>query len=188
MSEISALILSKGWRPDDTTSPYALAVRAARELEAAEAQLATIEAQLAEDGERLDALLAAARRDALREAADIAAGRRRAMRTLGEWAEVVWQNAKAKGFHEPGFNDAPPSWCANLHGEVSELWEAYRRGKLNEQCDKPIALTCAEEELADIIIRALDCARQMGIDIERAVAAKHAYNVTRPHQHGGKLA
>lgn len=49
-------------------------------------------------------------------------------------------------------------------------------------------LTCAEEELADVIIRALDTAGTLRIDIDRAVRIKHAYNETRPHRHGGKLA
>jgi hypothetical protein len=46
-------------------------------------------------------------------------------------------------------------------GEVSELHEAYRRGKLDAGCDKigpdgkPI-LTCFEDECADIVIRLLD--------------------------------
>ena len=41
-----------------------------------------------------------------------------------------------------------------------------------------------EEELADIVIRALDVSRRLGIDIMRAIGAKHAYNVTRPFRHG----
>lgn len=109
-------------------------------------------------------------------------------KTLNEWANECWRNAEAHGFHDDGVNSEAPSWVANLHGEVSELWEAYRRGKLSEQCDKPIALTCAEEELADIIIRALDTAVQLGIDIEHAVEVKHAYNISRPFRHGGKVA
>lgn len=107
---------------------------------------------------------------------------------LNEWAQAFWQNAEDHGFHEPGMNNDPATWCANIHGEVSELWEAYRKGKLDEPCDKPIDLTCAEEELADIIIRAAEIAVHKGLDIERAVSIKHAYNVCRPYKHGGKLA
>lgn len=39
-------------------------------------------------------------------------------------------------------------------------------------------------ELADIIIRVADFAGWKGIDLEAAIAKKHAYNVTRPHKHG----
>jgi NTP pyrophosphatase (non-canonical NTP hydrolase) len=99
-----------------------------------------------------------------------------------------------KGWHDNAVSVA--SMVANLHGEASELWEAYRAGKLHDECDKadkmraagtPV-LTCAEEELADIIIRALDDAYLMGVDIEKALAGKIAFNRTRPHRHGGKLA
>lgn len=110
------------------------------------------------------------------------------MKTLREWAQECWQNAEDHGFHAPGVNNEVPSWCANIHGEVSELWEAYRKGKLNDPCDKGCQLSCAEEEFADIIIRVLDCSMQMGIDIERAVRLKHAYNQSRPYLHGGKKA
>jgi NTP pyrophosphatase (non-canonical NTP hydrolase) len=103
--------------------------------------------------------------------------------------------AKSKGFHN---NDGEPGrfaeYIANLHGEVSELWESYRAGTLKLPCDKAPkmvayglkSLTCAEEELADIIIRALDTAQGMGIDIGAAIQAKSAYNETRPMMHGKK--
>ena len=85
---------------------------------------------------------------------------------------------------------------ANLHGEVSELWEAYRNGTLDHLCDKAskmnekgiTALTCAEEEMADVLIRVLDACVFLGINIAKAVAAKHAFNATRDERHGGKLA
>lgn len=41
-------------------------------------------------------------------------------------------------------------------------------------------------ELADIMIRVLDCAAAWDIDIEAAIAEKMAYNATRPQLHGRK--
>jgi NTP pyrophosphatase (non-canonical NTP hydrolase) len=87
-------------------------------------------------------------------------------------------------------------FSANLHGEVSEFWEAFRDGTLNEPCDKAHKmealglqpLTCAEEEIADALIRTLDTANAFGVDVAKAVAAKIAYNATRPKLHGGKKA
>ena len=116
-------------------------------------------------------------------------------------SEQVYQNAVSKGFHEAGKTKTDVQklarYTANLHGEVSELWEAARRGTLDAPCDKDAfvpflggtrPLTCSEEELADIVIRAFDCARALGIRIGECVKAKHEYNVGRPHMHGGKLA
>ena len=60
--------------------------------------------------------------------------------------EEAYAIAKEKGFHtsaEPNIG----AFISNIHGEVSELWEAYREGKLRESCDKATEppLTCAEE-------------------------------------------
>lgn len=40
------------------------------------------------------------------------------------------------------------------------------------------------EELADVIIRCLDLAAALEIDINRAIREKYAYNKTRAHKHG----
>ena len=42
------------------------------------------------------------------------------------------------------------------------------------------------EELADIVIRVLDCSSGLGIDIDAAIAAKLEKNKTRSLRHGGK--
>lgn len=41
-------------------------------------------------------------------------------------------------------------------------------------------------ELADIVIRVMDCAVRYGIDLGAEIELKHAYNKTRPFRHGGK--
>jgi NTP pyrophosphatase (non-canonical NTP hydrolase) len=79
-------------------------------------------------------------------------------------------------------------WIANLHGEVSELWEAYRNRTLFLPCDKACDLTNAEEELADTAIRCMDTAVSLGVDLGRAIRIKSEYNRGRPRLHGGKLA
>ena len=103
-----------------------------------------------------------------------------------------WRVAKSKGFHDEPVPMAAS--VANLHSEVSELWEAFRNHKLHKPCDKAEkmellglpGLTCIEEELADIFIRCLDTAREHGVDLAKAIRAKDAYNQTRPHKNGGK--
>ena len=108
------------------------------------------------------------------------------MNTLNEIAEEVHALAKRNGFH-PESEDIRvfmANQCNNITGEVSELWESWRKGTQWQPCDKACQLNQTEEELADIIIRALDLSRRLGIDIQRAVEEKHNYNKTRPYKHG----
>ena len=70
--------------------------------------------------------------------------------------------------------------------EVAEAMEAFRAG--NSESEKIPGHSKMAEELADVVIRILDYAEGAGIDLESALRAKMAYNVTRPYRHGGKLA
>jgi NTP pyrophosphatase (non-canonical NTP hydrolase) len=129
---------------------------------------------------------------------------------LNVFRDYVAANAVSKGFRAQMFESLTREqiegpigklvqasvYVANEHGEVSEFWEAFRKGTLHEPCDKAPkmvalglpALSCVEEEVADIIIRALDTAQAYGVDVAKALAVKHAYNTTRPTLHGGKKA
>ena len=129
---------------------------------------------------------------------------------LNDLRDAIAENAKNKGFKDQMFETLTPeqkagpigelimaaTYTANQHGESSEFWEAFRKGKLHEPCDKAkkmeelglSGLTCAEEEIADELIRALDKADAFKVDAAKAVAVKHAYNLTRPALHGGKKA
>ena len=69
-----------------------------------------------------------------------------------------------------------PTILALIHSEVSEALEAFRHNDHEN----------FGEELADILIRVLDCAPGLGIDIDAAVADKLAKNRTRGYRHGGK--
>ena len=122
------------------------------------------------------------------------------MKTITQWAKDCYEQSKKSGFHE-GETDMPARervavYLINLHGEVSEAWESFRAGTLTAPCDKAEKmaamglrpLTCLEEELADIVIRCFDTAVAFGINIEEAIAVKHAYNGTRAFKHGGKAA
>ena len=115
---------------------------------------------------------------------------------LNELAKELHETAIEKGWYDiiQGENAFVERMCNNLHDEVSELHEAWRNGNLHLPCDKAVkmvdaglpSLSCLEEELADIIIRALDNAVYLGIDIEEAVITKHRYNKLREYRHGGK--
>jgi len=118
------------------------------------------------------------------------------MQTLNKIADAVHALAWEKGFHDPnqGEDAFMEMACNNLHDEVSELHEAWRNNRLREPCDKAVKmvelgippLSCIEEEMADIIIRVLDNARRLGVDIQSAVERKHCFNFYRPFRHGGK--
>lgn len=113
---------------------------------------------------------------------------------MNELARRIYEFNVTMGWHT-GAPDLA-RYLMNLHSEVSELWEAWRNGKVVARGPGPTTngtletepLTCIEEEIADIIIRTLDTAHAFGVDIDRAVKAKMAYNATRAHRHGGKLA
>lgn len=65
---------------------------------------------------------------------------------------------------------------ALIHSEVSEALEAIRHRDRDN----------FEEELADVLIRVLDVAGGLGIDIDAVVRAKLERNKGRGHRHGGK--
>jgi len=123
-----------------------------------------------------------------------------AKKSLREWSILCHKKSCEKGWHDEDDKMSEREMIAcylmNLHSEVSEAWEAFRKNQHNEPCDKAdkmtkagiIPLTCLEEEFADIVIRTLEDAHALGINIESAVERKLAFNELRPHRHGGKLA
>jgi NTP pyrophosphatase (non-canonical NTP hydrolase) len=107
---------------------------------------------------------------------------------INKVAVDMYNIAASKGFHDkdtsPVSVERMAMYCANLHGEVSELWEAARKGKLDKPCDKDCGLTCAEEELADIAIRVMDTAAAILVDLGKAIDKKASYNQGRERMHG----
>lgn len=93
-----------------------------------------------------------------------------------------------------GYIDQVAVRLLNIVSEAVEAWEGFRGRKPNAICDKgpkmaelglPM-LTNAEEEIADIIIRALDTAQVIGVNARRAVSVKLLFNRSRGHKHGNK--
>jgi NTP pyrophosphatase (non-canonical NTP hydrolase) len=105
---------------------------------------------------------------------------------INETAEVIHKNSVAHGFY-----DEPRTFDRHMMlivGEATEAHEEFRSGRHfteiyynAENLHKPEGIPV---ELADIIIRVLDTAYHLGIDIGAAMKLKHEYNVTRPYKHG----
>lgn len=65
---------------------------------------------------------------------------------------------------------------ALMHSELSEALEAHRKDLLD---DKLTDRSGVEVEFADCIIRILDTAAAMGLDVPGAIIAKNRYNRSR---------
>lgn len=80
------------------------------------------------------------------------------------------------------------SWLALVCTEAAEAMDDVLAGRwttTTREDGKPEGIG---SELADIIIRVCDTAGALGLDMEAELRAKQAYNRTRSHKHGGKLA
>jgi len=73
---------------------------------------------------------------------------------------------------------------ALMHSELSEALEGDRHG--NPPSEHIPEFSALEEELADVVIRALDFGKGRGLNVAQAVLAKVEYNHNRPYKHGGK--
>ena len=127
----------------------------------------------------------------------------------GWWSnlEKTLKKLRSGVYDVPGSTDVVLAKIALMHSELSEALEAVRVGQV--RLDYPEAVRLPDGsfvvaigagktdlgkpeglvvELADCVIRIFDLCGALGLDLEGAIEAKHAYNVTRPHRHGGKLA
>lgn len=96
----------------------------------------------------------------------------------------VYQNNVEHGFWTPPASIEDGTKLALIHAEVSEALEAIRDGN---PPDKHLSdMNSVVVEMADVVIRAMDFCERHGYDLGLAITEKAAYNLTRPHKHGGK--
>lgn len=86
---------------------------------------------------------------------------------------------------DKGFWEYPAEWKLMYNTKlmliVSEVAEAMEELRTDD-----VDLEKFGDELADIVIRVFDLAEMAALDLVARVKAKHQYNLTRPHKHGGK--
>lgn len=110
-------------------------------------------------------------------------------RRLNQYGRDIHAYAKSKGWWEKPRNVG--ELLALLHSEISEALEEYRRpgefkpDEIRFVKGKPEGFGI---ELADLFIRLMDMSGAMGIDMEKMVEVKMAYNEKRPYRHGNKKA
>lgn len=100
---------------------------------------------------------------------------------LNDLGKIIYEVNKANGFY-----DRPVVFAeriALMHSELSEALEADRKDLMDDKLPHRKGI---EVELADCLIRILDCAAVMGMDIHGATMEKLEINKTRGWRHGGK--
>ncbi len=130
--------------------------------------------------------------------------------TFEEMQAAAHANSRAKGFYDDddiitsGVEMSNKDFMAirrrlilarlaMIGSEVGEAVDAIRKSDVNvtafmvRSVDGVLEGTEHGNELADIVIRTMDLAEYMGINLWAEIQAKHAYNLTRERQHG-KLA
>ena len=95
----------------------------------------------------------------------------------------IHEIAKDKGWWKSPRNEG--ELIALIHSELSEALEALRAG--NPPSEKAAGYSQVEEELADVVIRVLDMAEGLGLDLSGAIYAKLEHNADRPYKHGKRF-
>jgi len=124
---------------------------------------------------------------------------------LNDSAKLIHEQNKAKGFWDSERNVG--ELLMLVTSELGEGMEAHRKGKFAdwEAYEKALDLDWAqaddkqglknyafknhikdtfEDEIADAVIRLLDAAAGLGIDLEKQINEKVAYNKSRERLHG----
>lgn len=101
---------------------------------------------------------------------------------LGDFTDEVHELARLKGFWERPQPDEAQVVVklALIMGEVAEALDEVRSQGLEDK-------EALGEELADVIIRVLDLAGHLNLDLGHHIVTKHNINRTRARKHGKRF-
>lgn len=92
--------------------------------------------------------------------------------SINEYSAFISESMRSKGFKVEWDNMLAPLMLVVT--EVAEAAEAWRK---DDRAN-------FEEEIADTVIRLMDLAGALGIDLEDAIVSKMEKNLKRPYMHG----
>lgn len=99
---------------------------------------------------------------------------------LNKFASDMREISRERGFSNPESIDQVELTAMKLLLICEEVLEAWREVRKTGNQE------AFAEEIADIIIRAVDLTVDLGIDLDAVVDAKVEKNRNRPHMHGAK--
>lgn len=109
--------------------------------------------------------------------------------SIRDWQFEIHKETVAKGWWSRP-EDTVPTKLLMIHAEISEAAEEFARGNMKvwyqphkTENMKPEGLGV---ELADAMIRILDLAEYLGMNMDDLITLKMEYNKKRPYRHGGK--
>lgn len=113
------------------------------------------------------------------------------LQTISEDARTIYEDMKSKGFWDNERNVG--EMLMLVTSELGEAMEAHRKGKFfkgeklidgDKEYFEARVKDTFEDEIADAVIRLLDMAGGLGIDLEFHINAKVQYNRSRTKLHG----